>query len=90
MRLSVIQDGMTGRLRSGSGLSFHKFRLRVPGVVLPSRAFDQWLHQTLEGLQPAESSARLLQRANAPAARIAHPQEDHLVPVMVALGAGES
>jgi aromatic ring-opening dioxygenase catalytic subunit (LigB family) len=78
-----------GVLIVGSGLSFHNLRLRGPGAVQPSKAFDTWLHQTLEGLPPAERTAQLLQWEHAPAARIAHPQEDHLVPLMVALGAAE-
>ena len=86
--LAPLRD--EGVLIVGSGLSFHNLRLRGPGAAAPSKAFDQWLHQTLEGLPPAERSARLLQWEQAPAARIAHPQEDHLVPLMVALGAAEA
>lgn len=78
-----------GVLILGSGLSFHNLRLRGPGAAAPSTAFDTWLHETLEGLSPAERTARLLQWEQAPAARIAHPAEDHLVPLMVALGAAE-
>ena len=78
-----------GVLILGSGLSFHNLRLRGPGAAAPSKAFDAWLHETLEGLSPAERTARLLQWEQAPAARIAHPAEDHLVPLMVALGAAE-
>lgn len=78
-----------GVLILGSGLSFHNLRLRGPGAAAPSKAFDTWLHETLEGLSPAERTARLLQWEQAPAARIAHPAEDHLVPLMVALGAAE-
>jgi aromatic ring-opening dioxygenase catalytic subunit (LigB family) len=85
--LAPLRD--EGVLIVGSGLSFHNLRLRGPGALVPSRAFDGWLHQTLEGLPPAERSAQLLQWEQAPAARIAHPQEDHLVPLMVALGAAE-
>ena len=85
--LAPLRD--EGVLILGSGLSFHNLRLRGPGALAPSRAFDAWLHQTLEGLAPAERSARLLEWEGAPAARIAHPREDHLVPLMVALGAAE-
>jgi len=85
--LAPLRD--EGVLIVGSGLSFHNLRLRGPGALAPSRAFDGWMHQTLEGLPPAERSAQLLKWEAAPAARIAHPQEDHLVPLMVALGAAE-
>ena len=85
--LAPLRD--EGVLILGSGLSFHNLRLRGPAALAPSRAFDGWLHETLEGLPPAERSARLLQWTQAPAARIAHPAEDHLLPLMVAVGAAE-
>lgn len=73
----------------GSGLSFHNLRLRGPAARAPSKAFDDWLHDTLEHQHPAQRSQRLLDWEQAPAARVAHPREDHLVPLMVALGAAE-
>lgn len=85
--LAPLRD--EGVLILGSGLSFHNLRLRGPGARAPSEAFDHWLHDTLEGLPPAQRSAALLQWEQAPAARIAHPHEDHLLPLMVALGAAE-
>ncbi|RVU46296.1 DODA-type extradiol aromatic ring-opening family dioxygenase [Rubrivivax rivuli] len=85
--LAPLRD--EGVLIVGSGLSFHNLRLRGPGAQAPSAAFDAWLHETLESGTPAERSARLLQWSQAPAARIAHPQEDHLLPLMVALGSAE-
>jgi aromatic ring-opening dioxygenase catalytic subunit (LigB family) len=85
--LAPLRD--EGVLILGSGLSFHNLRLRGPGALAPSRAFDGWLHDTLETLPPAERSARLLDWAKAPAARIAHPAEDHLMPLMMAVGAAE-
>jgi len=78
-----------GVLILGSGLSFHNLRLRGPAARAPSRAFDDWLRTTLEGISPAERKARLLQWEAAPAARVAHPREDHLMPLMLALGAAE-
>lgn len=86
--LAPLRD--EGVLIVGSGLSFHNLRLRGPQAVAPSAAFDAWLHETLDDSPPAERSARLLRWAQAPAARIAHPQEDHLLPLMVALGAAEN
>ncbi len=85
--LAPLRD--EGVLILGSGLSFHNLRLRGPQAHAPSRAFDTWLRQTLEGLPPAERSAQLLRWETAPAARIAHPREDHLLPLLVALGAAE-
>lgn len=86
--LAPLRD--EGVLIVGSGLSFHNLRLRGPGAAAPSAAFDAWLHETLESGAPAERSARLLQWSHAPAARTAHPQEDHLLPLMMALGAAEN
>lgn len=85
--LSPLRD--EGVLILGSGLSFHNLRLRGPAAKAPSKAFDDWLHTTLEGSDPAERRARVLQWNSAPAARTAHPREDHLLPLMVALGAAE-
>ena len=78
-----------GVLILGSGLSFHNLRLRGPQGAAPSDAFDSWLHDTLEHQLPAVRSQRLVAWEQAPAARIAHPIEDHLLPLMVAVGAAE-
>ncbi len=78
-----------GVLILGSGLSFHNLRMRGPSAAAPSRAFDDWLHQTLEQHTPAQRTARLRAWEQAPSARTAHPSEDHLLPLMVALGAAE-
>lgn len=74
----------------GSGLSYHNLREFGPGAKDASAAFDQWLQQTLVGASPAERVARLIEWESAPAARKAHPREDHLLPLMVAVGAAES
>jgi len=86
--LAPLRD--EGVLILGSGLSFHNLRLRGPQAGAPSKAFDHWLHVTLEQLTPEQRSAQLLQWERAPAARIAHPHADHLLPLMVALGAAEA
>lgn len=77
-----------GILIIGSGVSFHNFgKLSAEGAN-PSRLFDAWLQQTLTASPAAEREERLKHWTAAPAARIAHPREDHLVPLMVAAGAG--
>jgi len=73
-----------------SGLSYHNLRQFGPGAKAASRAFDEWLTQTLVKSNPAERVERLLHWSQAPAARQAHPQEDHLVPLMIAVGAAEN
>lgn len=72
----------------GSGLSYHNLRAFGPAGHAASKAFDAWLQDTLSA-SPAERTARLLDWASAPAARQAHPREDHLIPLLVAVGAAE-
>ncbi len=73
----------------GSGLSYHNLRLFGPGARLPSKAFDDWLQAVLAQADPQGRVDALGRWSQAPAARIAHPREDHLIPLMVALGAAE-
>jgi aromatic ring-opening dioxygenase catalytic subunit (LigB family) len=73
----------------GSGSSFHNLGLRGPAAEQPSRRFDDWLQQTLLQSSSTERRQRISTWTFAPGARIAHPREDHLIPLMVALGAAE-
>ncbi len=76
----------------GSGLSYHNLRAmmtRNPAAETATKQFDAWLQTTLLHSSPAERWQRLCQWSEAPSARQAHPQEDHLLPLMVALGAAE-
>jgi len=77
-----------GVLIVGSGLSWHNLRMFGPAAKAPSGAFDAWLHATLSSA-PAERARLLKAWTDAPSARLAHPEEDHLVPLMVAVGAAE-
>lgn len=79
-----------GVLIIGSGLSYHNLRQMGPAAHGASKAFDEWLDETLSETDPVARSRRLMSWERAPAARIAHPQEDHLIPLMVALGAAEN
>lgn len=72
-----------------SGFSFHNLRLFGPAGREPSRAFDDWLAVTMLESSPAERSRRLIDWESAPAARISHQREEHLIPLMVAVGAAE-
>jgi aromatic ring-opening dioxygenase catalytic subunit (LigB family) len=71
----------------GSGLSYHNLRSFGPAAKAPSTAFDDWLQRTLIGTTPAARAAGLIDWQSAPAARQAHPREEHLLPLMVAAGA---
>ena len=77
-----------GVLIVGSGLSYHNLRMLGPAGREPSHQFDSWLDETLKA-RSDERTRRLEDWERAPAARIAHPEEDHLVPLMVAVGAAE-
>lgn len=82
-----------GVLIIGSGLSYHNLRAmfrRDPAVSNGSKEFDNWLQETLLHSSPDERVARLLKWADAPSARAAHPQEDHLIPLMVVVGAARN
>jgi len=83
--LAPLRD--EGVLIIGSGLSYHNLRAFGPKAKEPSALFDRWLQETLVDVSPAERVSRLLDWEAAPAAREAHPQEDHLLPLMVAVGA---
>jgi aromatic ring-opening dioxygenase catalytic subunit (LigB family) len=85
--LAPLRD--EGVLIIGSGLSYHNLReMRGNEGAEPSRQFDAWLQDTLAAA-PAERTERLIRWEQAPMARAAHPQEDHLIPLMAALGAAE-
>ena len=77
-----------GVLIVGSGLSYHNLRQFGAAGAVSSHQFDAWLRHTM-ALAPAPRLDQLLQWEKAPSARQAHPREEHLLPLMVALGAAE-
>lgn len=77
----------SGVLIIGSGLSYHNLRAFGPTAAEPSARFDQWLQHTLVDLTGEQRMQLLSHWEAAPAAREAHPREDHLIPLMVAVGA---
>ncbi|RZL94775.1 MAG: dioxygenase [Variovorax sp.] len=74
----------------GSGLSYHNLRNFGPQAHAVSKAFDDWLDETVVQGPPDRRAARLDDWASAPSARAAHPREEHLIPLMVAAGAAET
>ena len=71
----------------GSGLSFHNLRAFFGGGAAREAAqFDAWLQESMQQ-DPATREARLVEWADAPSARICHPREEHLMPLLVAAGA---
>lgn len=77
-----------GVLIIGSGLSYHNMQsFRQAGALEVSQAFEQYLHEAVTATDPATRIKMLREWQGAPAARLAHPHEDHLLPLMVAAGA---
>jgi aromatic ring-opening dioxygenase catalytic subunit (LigB family) len=78
-----------GVLIVGSGLSYHNMRGFGPQGKAPSAEFDTWLNGAL-ARAPAQREELLMAWEKAPSARACHPQEDHLIPLMAAVGAAEN
>jgi aromatic ring-opening dioxygenase catalytic subunit (LigB family) len=71
----------------GSGMTFHNMRgFRDPRFRAVSEEFDAWLVDTAQQ-EAATRDARLTAWASAPSARLSHPREEHLLPLMVIAGA---
>ena len=78
-----------GVLIIGSGMSFHNMRgYGDPRYAPISDEFDLWLTQAVQA-SPIKRHEALLNWDKAPSARHCHPprQEEHLLPLMVAVGA---
>lgn len=70
-----------------SGMSFHNMRgFGNPRAAALSQEFDAWLRDAMSQ-DATERDARLERWDQAPGARMAHPREEHLLPLMVAAGA---
>ena len=85
--LAPLRD--EGVLIVGSGLSYHNLRRFGAAGVDPSREFDAWLTEAVCRSVGGERNGKLRGWTAAPSARLAHPDEDHLIPLMVAVGAAE-
>jgi aromatic ring-opening dioxygenase catalytic subunit (LigB family) len=71
----------------GSGMTFHNLRaFRDPRAAPVAETFDAWLQESMVQDAPLRDH-RLEEWTSAPAARGAHPREEHLLPLMVAAGA---
>jgi aromatic ring-opening dioxygenase catalytic subunit (LigB family) len=75
-----------GVLIVGSGMSYHNLRQFQQGGA-DSESFHQWLQAALNQ-DHAHRAQALAQWAQAPGGRSSHPREEHLLPLMVASGAG--
>lgn len=77
----------------GSGFSFHNlkafFSPKTNELQTLNDSFQQWLVDTCSNreISEAEREQRLVNWQKAPAARICHPREEHLLPLHVCYGA---
>ena len=74
-----------GALIVGSGMSYHNLRQLGNGAA--AAEFDRWLDGALKG-DAAHRRSQLAKWSAAPSGRASHPREEHLLPLMVASGAG--
>jgi aromatic ring-opening dioxygenase catalytic subunit (LigB family) len=78
-----------GILIIGSGLTYHNMRgFGRPESRPVSYEFEAYLNDAVSQRDSERRNAMLIDWQNAPSARLAHPREDHLMPLMVAAGAG--
>jgi aromatic ring-opening dioxygenase catalytic subunit (LigB family) len=70
----------------GSGMSYHNMRAMGPQGRPAASTFDAWLRDSVTRA-PSERDQLLTDWQSAPAARGAHPREEHLLPLMVVAGA---
>lgn len=84
--LAPLRD--EGVLIVGSGMSFHNLRVRGPQAIAPSTLWDDALTAAVTDPDPQARATRVAAWDQLPHAHFAHPREEHLLPLMVALGAG--
>ena len=79
-----------GILIVGSGLTYHNMRgFGRAESKLVSYEFEAYLNEAISQADAKRRNAMLIDWQNAPSARLAHPREDHLLPLMVAAGAAD-
>ena len=72
----------------GSGLTYHNMSgFGRASSTAPAEAFEEYLHGAIRQPDAATRNSMLVKWESAPAARLAHPREDHLLPLMVVAGA---
>ena len=82
-----------GVLIVASGFATHNLRATFGSRLAAGQdaawllEFDAWLADTVVSTPPEERVRRLAQLERAPSFRMAHPREEHLMPILVAVGA---
>ncbi len=80
-----------GILIIGSGLTYHNMRgFGQDTSTAVATAFEQFLEHAIAQPDAGQRNAMLVDWQSAPGARLAHPREDHLIPLMVVAGAAGS
>jgi aromatic ring-opening dioxygenase catalytic subunit (LigB family) len=77
----------------GSGMSYHNiqsFFSNNPKVKEISEEFDNWLNGTITNHNNQERETRLIDWHKAPGASFSHPRSEHLLPLFICAGAGNS
>jgi aromatic ring-opening dioxygenase catalytic subunit (LigB family) len=77
-------------LMIGSGQSFHNMRSTGERAKKASLEFDKMLRQVLLKTSPKERFINLLACLNSPCGHYSHPRTDHIIPLLVVLGAAEN
>jgi aromatic ring-opening dioxygenase catalytic subunit (LigB family) len=84
--LAPLRD--EGVLIVGSGLTYHNMRgFNQDSATADAEVFTRYLNESVALENVNARDERLLQWQRGPRARIAHPREDHLMPLLVAAGA---
>ncbi len=77
-----------GVLIVGSGLTYHNMSGFGRDDSAPvAKAFTQYLDEAITGADARAREEMLLRWTSGPSARLAHPREDHLMPLLTAAGA---
>lgn len=84
--LAPLRD--EGVLIIGSGLTYHNMRgFGRHESYEPSVKFEAYLNAAISNPDPQQRNQALIDWEQAPFARLVHPREDHLIPLMVVAGA---
>ena len=87
--LAPLRD--EGVLIIGSGLTYHNMRgFGLESSTRDAESFTHYLNEAIALEDVRARDERLLRWESAPRARLAHPREDHLMPLLVAAGAASS
>jgi aromatic ring-opening dioxygenase catalytic subunit (LigB family) len=87
--LAPLRD--EGVLIVGSGLNYHNMRgFGLDSSTRDAELFTRYLNEAIALEDVRARDEKLLNWESAPRARLAHPREDHLMPLLVAAGAASS